>query len=115
MLPPPSHKTNPPASTSAPVASYFRGVVYSRKEVIVQKKYKSIENIERDFLTIEQTAEYIGKSYHHTHRLITKGNRFNKIPFTLLFGRKIVKKKDLEKFVIDKSRRLEDKNRLKDM
>ncbi len=81
----------------------------------MQKKYKSIENIERDFLTIEQTAEYIGKSYHHTHRLITKGNRFNKIPFTLLFGRKIVKKKDLEKFVIDKSRRLEDKNRLKDM
>ena len=59
-----------------------------------------IEKLEKEYLTLERAAEYLGKSKQRVWQLVTEGNRFQKIPTIKIFGKKLIKKSDLDTAII---------------
>ena len=60
----------------------------------------SIEQLEKEYLTLDGAAEYLGKTKGRVLQLIHKGNRFNKIPYRKIFGKTVLKKSDIDKAII---------------
>ena len=66
------------------------------------KEYKILKKIENEFLTIQQAADHLGMCYASIHNLMMKGNKWNKIPYAVVFGKKVIKKKELSNLLINR-------------
>ena len=56
--------------------------------------------IEKEYITPTEAAKQKRRTVNAVMNWMDKGNRFNKLPYSTLFGRRLILKKDLDNFIL---------------